>query len=147
MSELTPSEIYAKSCRRTLSEEDDDVLGHMVIGISTEAGELLDAYKKHKFYKRDLDTKNIKEEIGDCLWYLAILADELDYTLEDAMTDNLLKLQKRYPEKFKDVLVRNQDEELNHIDNSEDIVTKAVYRTSQDLEYALTPSLLMQELK
>lgn len=107
-------ELYVERCKRTLSSE-EDVLGHMIIGISTEAGELLDAYKKHKYYGRDLDIQNVKEEIGDLCWYLFQLAEEVGYSIEEAQSDNLYKLLKRYPHKFEDVLNRNQKEELNHI--------------------------------
>ena len=105
---------YLEKARRTLST-DNDLLEHMIIGIGTESGELLDAYKKHKFYKRDLNTQNIKEEIGDLLWYLVQLCDEVDYTIEQAMIDNIWKLRKRYPEKFEDVVIRNVSDELEHI--------------------------------
>jgi len=42
---------------------------HGAIGISGEAGELLDAVKKHVFYGKPLDVNNVKEEISDVLWY------------------------------------------------------------------------------
>ena len=105
---------YLQEARRTLSTN-EDILGHMVIGLSTEAGELLDAYKKYKFYGRDLDEQNIHEEIGDCLWYIYQLADEVGYTIDKAKVDNIQKLKKRYPDSFKDVLNRDQEKELSHI--------------------------------
>ena len=40
---------------------------HMVMGISTEAGELLDAYKKHFAYGKELDVVNVGEEIADIM--------------------------------------------------------------------------------
>jgi NTP pyrophosphatase (non-canonical NTP hydrolase) len=88
---------------------------HGVIGLSTESGELLDAVKKSLFYGRDLDKQNLREEIGDILWYTALLMDALDYSFEQAMADNIAKLAKRYPDGFKDVLVRDQNDELSHI--------------------------------
>jgi hypothetical protein len=42
---------------------------HGAIGLCTEAGELLDAFEKNT----GLDLVNIKEELGDIYWYLAIL--------------------------------------------------------------------------
>ena len=102
--------------RRTLST-DKDVELHMAIGLATEAGELLDAYKKHIFYGRELDKRNVKEEIGDIIWYLEILMDEIGYSYEEAENDVFLKLSKRYPDKFKDILIRDADKELEHIDN------------------------------
>lgn len=45
---------------------------HAGFGLMTEVGEMLDTYKRHQFYKKDLDTKNLIEETGDVLWYLSI---------------------------------------------------------------------------
>ena len=108
-------EDYRKDVYRTLSSTDKDNIAHAIIGITTEAGELLDAYKKHRFYGRALDTKNLKEEIGDIMWYLTVLNGELGYSFQDAMTDNIAKLKKRYPEKFEDIVDRDVEDELSHI--------------------------------
>ena len=105
---------YIELAQRTLSTQEDK-LGHFVVGVVTEAAELLDAYKKSKWYGRYLDTTNVKEEIGDLIWYLHQLCDLIDYSLDQAKVDNIAKLQKRYPDGFKDVLVRNTDIELQHI--------------------------------
>lgn len=48
---------------------------HAAMGLVTESGELIDAYKKHIYYGKDLDRVNIKEEIGDICWYLALAHD------------------------------------------------------------------------
>jgi NTP pyrophosphatase (non-canonical NTP hydrolase) len=73
---------------------------HGVIGIITEAGELLDAIKKGIFYGQVIDKENIKEELGDIMWYIAILLREFDWDMKDILSDNIDKLKKRYPEKF-----------------------------------------------
>lgn len=109
---------YLELARRTLATQEDK-LGHFTVGISTEANELLDAYKKARWYKRELDTTNMKEEIGDLLWYLIQLCAEIDYSLDQAKVDNIEKLKKRYPEGFKDVIIRNTDIELQHIEQGE----------------------------
>ncbi len=80
---------------------------HMVIGISTEAGELLDAYKKHFAYGKDLDVVNVGEEIADIMWYISNLCRIKGIDLEEMMQRNIDKLKARYPEKF------NQDKALN----------------------------------
>ena len=71
--------------------------------------------KKHKFYGRDFNMVNLKEEIGDLLYYVHILCDEIDYPIEQARKDNIEKLAKRYPDKFEDVIIRDVNTELNHI--------------------------------
>ncbi len=75
-------------------------LVHAVLGLLTEAGELADPIKKHIFYGRPVDAINLREEIGDCLWYLAIAADALGTTLEAEQARNLAKLRARYPHVF-----------------------------------------------
>jgi NTP pyrophosphatase (non-canonical NTP hydrolase) len=56
---------------------------HSVLGLKTEAGEALDALKRHVFYGLPLNTVNLAEEIGDLAWYchipvLEILSKNLD---------------------------------------------------------------------
>lgn len=108
---------YTEMALRTLSQKDTDVVGHMIIGLSTESNELLDNYKKHRFYGRDLDIRNIKEEIGDLYWYLALLCRQIGYSLDQAKVDNIEKLAKRYPDEFVDVIYRDVDTELEHIED------------------------------
>ena len=73
---------------------------HGSCGIATEAGELLDALKKHIFYGKETDTVNVVEEVGDLMWYCAIILDELGVDFEDVMEKNINKLKARYGEKF-----------------------------------------------
>lgn len=73
---------------------------HAAIGVGTEAGELLDAIKKHVIYGRPLNYSNVAEELGDLLWYIALAADAAGFTLEDVMSNNVEKLTMRYPEAF-----------------------------------------------
>lgn len=73
---------------------------HAAMGIVTEAAELMDDVKKSKIYGRELDKVHLIEEAGDCMWYLAILADELGVSFEDMWEKNINKLRTRYPEKY-----------------------------------------------
>lgn len=106
---------YTKEIERTcpqLGTEFWDQL-HMVIGICTEAGELLDTYKKALAYGKALDTVNIGEEMGDILWYLVNLCRMLKLDPEHIMQINIDKLKARYPERFtqEKALNRNLDRE------------------------------------
>lgn len=82
---------------------------HAIDGIVTEAGELQDALKKAKYYGKQLDITNLKEESGDVLWYLALLFDEIGTDFETEMNRVIAKLQTRFPDRFKqsDALARN----------------------------------------
>lgn len=93
---------------------------HSALGVSTEAGELLDAVKKHVYYGKDLDKVNLFEEVGDLFWYLAILADELGFNFEEAMKKNNEKLEARYGKSFSSekAVSRNLDKERNILEQS-----------------------------
>jgi NTP pyrophosphatase (non-canonical NTP hydrolase) len=69
---------------------------HMAVGVSGEAGELLDAVKKHCMYQKPIDLNHVKEEAGDILFYLTGLLNELDLSLEDCINANKEKLSRRY---------------------------------------------------
>lgn len=75
---------------------------HAALGMSGEAGEFLDAVKKTFIYNKPLDVENAKEEIGDCLWYMALACRTLNVSFEELMQENIDKLTKRYPEKYTD---------------------------------------------
>ncbi len=92
----TESALMAVSGERN----DTNRLLHAAMGLTTEAGEFLDALKKHLFYGKPLDLVNLREEIGDIMWYLAIACDALGTDFETEQERNIAKLRKRYPEKF-----------------------------------------------
>ena len=69
---------------------------HMVLGISGEAGELLDAVKKSVIYRKPLDLDNVVEELGDLEFYLEGLRQGLGITREQTLQANISKLGKRY---------------------------------------------------
>lgn len=74
-------------------------LMHWVLGINGEAGEISEKIKKIVRDKDGIVTKNDKEEIikemGDVLWYLAVLARHFDYDFEEVSKRNIAKLTSR----------------------------------------------------
>ena len=89
-----------KAMNERLNDDGLKRLLHAGIGLSTEAGEFLDALKKHIFYGKELDKVNLAEEMGDLFWYMAIVADELGFEFEEVMQNNIAKLKARYGDKF-----------------------------------------------
>ena len=87
------------------------IVSHGIVGVAGEAGELCTALEHFIWYKKELDVTNIKEELGDLMWYVAEVCDGLGIELESVMKGNIAKLQKRFPEKFdfKAVLEENRD--------------------------------------
>lgn len=65
---------------------------HMAVGVATEAGELLDALKKHVFYNKPLDMENVTEELGDIEFYLQGLRARLGIERADTLQHNVDKL-------------------------------------------------------
>ena len=92
-----------------LVQEGNQRLLHGGIGLATEAGEFLDALKKHLFYGKELDRVNLSEELGDLFWYCAIIADELNVPIAEIMDTNIKKLKARYGEKFTEKAADQRD--------------------------------------
>ena len=91
---------YQVAARRTAAYP--DVGGNPVyptLGLSGEAGEVADKVKKVLRDRGgvfdDPTREAIKLELGDVLWYVAQLASELGYDLEEVATANLDKLASR----------------------------------------------------
>ncbi len=77
-----------------------DNIGHAVMGLSGETGEVTDMIKKHLFYGKELDVNKLKNEIGDVLYYIQFLTYIIDSSVEECLQINTDKLQKRYPNGF-----------------------------------------------
>jgi NTP pyrophosphatase (non-canonical NTP hydrolase) len=75
---------------------------HAVLGISGEAGELLDAIKKTAIYEKPLDVQNIVEELGDLEFYMEMMRQAIGVSRDVIVNYNINKLQKRYPDKYTD---------------------------------------------
>ncbi len=73
---------------------------HASLGISSEAGELADALKRCFYYGQEMDHTNVIEELGDCLWYIALACNALGVDMSTVMKKNIAKLKARYPDKF-----------------------------------------------
>lgn len=77
-------------------------INHAIIGMTGEIGELAGALEKWIYYGQHLDVVNIKEEIGDVLWYIALLCRTCKLDLNEIMEANIAKLRKRFPDKYTD---------------------------------------------
>lgn len=105
----TEKKMVESSCISAIAiDERDARLLHSAMGAVTEAGELMDALKRLVIYGKPLDITNIKEELGDILWYIAIGCDALDTSFAALMRANIAKLQARFPDKFDAELALNR---------------------------------------
>lgn len=111
---------YQEKASRTCAKIDGAILDdlHMVLGMQTEAAEIADVYKKTIAYKKPLDFVNIKEEIGDIMWYIANLCNMNGWDLREILDVNIAKLEARYPNSFNsfDALNRNLEKEREKLE-------------------------------
>jgi NTP pyrophosphatase (non-canonical NTP hydrolase) len=104
----TESRDFDRIADRMKTVENQRLL-HGGIGLATEAGEMLDALKKHIFYGKELDKVNLREEMGDIFWYCAIIADQLEVDFQEVMERNITKLKARYGERFTEEKANTRD--------------------------------------
>lgn len=80
------------------------------LGLSGEVGELNDLLKKWIFHEKNIDREHIKKEIGDIMWYIALMAEAFGFELDSIMITNIEKLESRYPEGFDTERANNRKE-------------------------------------
>lgn len=92
---------YQKQALTTALYSGDELqdLAHWVLGISGESGEIAEKVKKIIRDKNGKigaeDREMLTKEIGDVLWYLAVLAEHAGVSLGDIARKNAEKLQSR----------------------------------------------------
>lgn len=88
---------YIVNPKNTSKEE----LARIVLGVVGESGEIAEKIKK--FLRQDNDLTDLKDllvkEIGDVVWYLAVLSHILGVDFETVAQVNIEKLAKRNQEK------------------------------------------------
>jgi NTP pyrophosphatase (non-canonical NTP hydrolase) len=106
----------------TLKKDDAQILGelspgdcdllHMAIGVSGEAGELLDCIKKVVIYRRPLDRANAIEELGDIEFFLEGLRQRLGITRDETIEANKAKLGLRYAQGYSNAAAQARADKL-----------------------------------
>lgn len=93
---------YQQLAKRTANNSlsDFDAIANYALGLVSEAAEVTDEVKKQLFHGHEVNREKIMDEMSDCLWYLANLADKYGLRLKDIAVWNIEKLKKRYPDGF-----------------------------------------------
>lgn len=98
---MTFDEYQTQAATTALFNDDKfmDLL-HWTLGVGGEAGEITEKVKK---IVRDKDGKvtqtdkeELMKEVGDVLWYLALLSKHLGYSFDEVAKQNLAKLKSRH---------------------------------------------------
>ena len=91
---------YQEAARRTAIYAEHHRVIYPALGLASEAGEVAGKVKK---VLRDqggefahAPTDALKDELGDVLWYVAVLAADLGLSLDQIACDTLAKLQSRH---------------------------------------------------
>lgn len=84
--------------RITTTEYADMLNG--ALGLAGESGEVCDLIKKGIFHEKGINIGHLTKEIGDVMWYVAMLCHSLHISLDEVMQTNVDKLKARYPEGF-----------------------------------------------
>ncbi len=104
---------YQVACLRTANANlgSDLFLATLGLGIAGEAGEIADTIKKVVGHGHSKSGK-IAEELGDLLWYTAMVSWCYGISLSEIATRNIDKLLERYPDGFSSERSINRDDNL-----------------------------------
>lgn len=96
---MTFEEYQSKALRTAASKDKPNELFHLVLGLVGETGEIAEKIKKlvrdQASDETAIDKEDMKKELGDVLWYVAVLADYLGISMEDVASKNIAKLADR----------------------------------------------------
>ena len=100
ISEVITPDLYENLAGQTAIFPKDKALEYLALGMTSEAGEVAGKVKKLIRDGEDVEGFEMKKlaiasEIGDVLWYCAMMAKEVGVPLNDIMKENLKKLHGR----------------------------------------------------
>ena len=85
---------YQGEAKKTLVDS-ENLLERLILGLNGEAGEVAEAMKKD-LRDDDVDRdERLQQELGDVLWYTALIAEGINADLSQIAADNLDKLKDR----------------------------------------------------
>ena len=92
-------DMYQQVAKQTAIYPREQAIIYPTLGLTGEAGEVANKVKKiirDDGYKNNESlVQEISAEIGDCLWYISVLADDIGIKLSDIANANLIKLANR----------------------------------------------------
>lgn len=84
---------------RTNFKNKNDEIADWGLGVAGEAGDLAGCIKKTIYHGND-QRQGIRENIGDTMWYLAMICNFFGWNFEEILAENIEKLKKRYSKGF-----------------------------------------------
>ena len=100
IAEVMTADFYEMKASQTAIFPKTQALEYLALGLTSEAGEVAGKVKKLIRDGADIEDYELKKiaiasEVGDVLWYCAMLAKEVGVPLNDIMKENLKKLHGR----------------------------------------------------
>ena len=86
---------YQQQAARTAIYPLDKADQYLIAGLAGEVGELASIFAKHWRGDGDLNPDHARAELGDILWFVAMLTEWLDTNLSEVAQNNLNKLADR----------------------------------------------------
>jgi len=93
---------YQEACKKTAKIDFNSPSEEIMtwgLGIAGEAGDVAGCIKKTFAHKKD-QKEGIKENLGDSLWYAAMICNFFNWDFNEILNENISKLKKRFPEGF-----------------------------------------------
>lgn len=91
---------HTERLRKMLDDNMTAQLLNGCLGLSGEVGEFNDMIKKVVFHEAAADVDHLEKELGDIMWYIALICDAFGFDLDHVMRLNIEKLKARYPDGF-----------------------------------------------
>lgn len=98
-------------CKGSGSSAEQKEILHAALGIFSEGGEILEILNDSYRHSIPLDHVHLAEELGDVLWFVQLMAKNLNFTIEQLMAMNISKLASRYSDKYTDLQAINRASE------------------------------------
>ena len=89
---------YQQEAKRTRGEQCDKA--YLAAKLTIEAAEAAQPVIKEHYHGKLLDRNELVDELGDVLWYLAVLAEEYGINLSFVVAYNVMKLRKRHGDTY-----------------------------------------------
>lgn len=106
---------YQRLAKATIEFPDTVAINYLLLALGGETGELLNKAKKLMRVGKDLESLDLKgkilllDELGDILWYVAVLADRLGCKLSAVGEQNLYKLELRQKNNDISTIIREEE--------------------------------------
>ena len=93
---MTFADYQAFAVTTAIYPNQDDNLTYPALGVAGEAGEVADLIKKvmrdHDAVLQPEQRALLKKELGDLLWYIAMVCEEAVINMQDVVYENVAKL-------------------------------------------------------